>query len=58
MMADAIDDLANITGDMREVVWCAEHVSMDDANFMFRLLFIHWGQHARRSAYYLHDRSG
>ncbi|MEN3971575.1 hypothetical protein WJS89_02720 [Sphingomicrobium sp. XHP0235] len=56
MMADAIDDLADITGDMREVVWFAEHVSTDDAHFSFRLLFFHWGQHARSLAYYLHDR--
>ena len=56
MMADAIDDLADITGDMREVVWLAEHVSMDDAHFTFRLLFFHWGQHARGLAFYIHDR--
>lgn len=56
MMADAIDDLADITADMREVVWLAEHVSIDDAHFLFRLHFLHWGQHARGFAYYLHDR--
>lgn len=58
MMADAIDDLADIIGDMQEVVWFAEHVSMEDAHFMFRLHFFHWGQHARGLANYLHDRSG
>jgi len=56
MMADAIDDLTDITRDMREVVWLAEHVSIDDAHFAFRLHFLHWGQHARGLAYYLHDR--
>lgn len=56
IMADAIDDLADITGDMREVVWFAEHVSIDDAHFSFRLHFFHWGQHARGLAYYLQDR--
>jgi hypothetical protein len=56
MMADAIDDLADITRDMREVVWFAEHVSLDDAHFCFRLQFFHWGQHARGLAYYLHDQ--
>ena len=56
MMADAIDDLTDITRDMREVVWFAKHVSIDDAHFAFRLHFLHWGQHARGLAYYLHDR--
>ena len=56
MMADAIDDLADITLDMREVTWLAEHVGMDDAHWAFRLLFFHWGQHARELSIYLCGR--
>jgi hypothetical protein len=53
---DAIDDLADITLDMREVVWLAEHVGLEDAHWSFRLHFFHWGQHARELSLYLHAR--
>lgn len=56
MMADAIDDLADLTLDMREVVWFAEHVGLNDAHFAFRLHFFHWGQHARELSLYLCGR--
>lgn len=56
MMGDAIDDLADLTLDMREVVWAAEHLGIDDAHFAFRLLFFHWGQHARELSLYLCSR--
>jgi hypothetical protein len=56
MMADAIDDLADITLDMRDVVWNAEHLGIDDAHFSFRLLFFHWGQHARELSLFLCGR--
>ncbi len=55
-MGDAIDDLGDITRDMREVVWLAEHVGLDDAHWSFRLHFFHWGQHAREMSLYLHAR--
>jgi hypothetical protein len=57
-MGDAIDDLADITSDMREVVWLADQLALDDAHWVFRLLFSHWGRHARELALYLHARSG
>jgi hypothetical protein len=53
---DAIDDLTDITLDMREVVWLADHLSVDDAHWSFRLHFFHWGQHARELSLYLHAR--
>lgn len=53
MTADAIDDLADLTLDMREVLWFAENVSIDDAHFAFRLHHSHWGQHARELAIFL-----
>ena len=56
MVADAIDDLADLTLDMRETVWFAEHISLDDAHFAFRLHFFHWGQHARELSLYLCSR--
>ena len=56
MMADAIDDIADLTLDMREVAWFAEHVSIDDAHFAFRLHHFHWGQHARELSIFLCGR--
>jgi hypothetical protein len=56
MMADAIDDLADLTSDMREVIWFAEHVGIDDAHFAFRLHHFHWGQHARELSIFLCGR--
>ena len=55
-MGDAIDDLADITLDMREVVWLADQLTLDDAHWAFRLHFFHWGQHARELLLYLHAR--
>ena len=56
MMGDAIDDLADLTLDMREVVWLAEHIGPDDAHWSFRIHYFHWGRHARELALYLHAR--
>jgi hypothetical protein len=56
MTADAIDDLADLTLDMREVIWFAEQVSIDDAHFAFRLHHFHWGQHARELSIFLCGR--
>lgn len=56
MVGDAIDDLADLTLDMREAVWLADHVSLDEAHWSFRLLFFHWGRHARELSLYLHAR--
>lgn len=57
MIADAIDDLADITRDLREVVWRDTHMGANDAAWSFRLLYPHWGRHARELALYLHARS-
>jgi hypothetical protein len=56
MMGDAIDDLTDVTLDMREVIWFAEHVNIDDAHFAFRLHHSHWGQHARELSFFLCGR--
>lgn len=56
MMGDAIDDLSDLTLDMREVLWLADHIGLDDAHWSFRLCFFHWGRHARELSLYLHSR--
>jgi hypothetical protein len=56
MMADAIDDIADITRDLREVIWREVHLGASDANWCFRLMFFHWGRHARELSLYLHAR--
>lgn len=56
MTGDAIDDLLDITLAMREVVWRAENLGIDDAVWYFRLDYFHWGRHARELALYLHAR--
>jgi len=53
---DAIDDLGDITLDMREVIWLADNNGADDAHWSFRLHFFHWGTHARDLLRYLHGR--
>jgi hypothetical protein len=46
MVGDAIDDLADIAGDLQEVIWRAENVGTDDAAWHFRFGYLsHWGQH-------------
>jgi hypothetical protein len=55
-MGDAIDDLADIILDVREVVWLADQLTLDDAHWAFRLHFFHWGQHARELLLYLQAR--
>ena len=56
MLADAIDDIADITKDLREVIWRDENLGADDAAWCFRLMYFHWGRHARELSLYLHAR--
>lgn len=56
MMGDAIDDLVDLTLDMREVIWLADNIGLDDAHWSLRLHYFHWGRHARELALYLHAR--
>lgn len=56
LMADAIDDIADITTDMRQAVWLGEHIGVEHAHSTYRQLYFHWGQHARELSLYLHAR--
>ena len=58
LTGDAIDDLADLTSDLREVVWRGERFGPGDAAWFFRLMHFHWGNHARELALFLHARSG
>ena len=53
-VGDAIDDLADIVLDLREVSWRYDTFGADDAHWHFRFLFqIHWGAHVRDLSRYL-----
>jgi hypothetical protein len=56
MLGCARDDIADITRDLREVVWRDKHLGSDDAAWHFRLLYFHWARHARELGLYLHSR--
>src|SRR5262245_6898479 len=56
---DAIDDLADIVLDLREVLWKLEHAAEADALWDFHFGFrTHWGNHLRALQWYLHERAG
>ena len=58
MVGDAIDDLADISADLDQVLWRFENVGADDAHWHFRFLFeMHWGMHLRELSLYLHARA-
>ena len=52
---DALDDLADIHGDLSEVVWRWGNNSRADAIFHFRILIPHWMGHVRGLQSYLGD---
>jgi hypothetical protein len=55
LVADAIDDLADIVGDLRDVIATHDAVSPDDGYWLFRWTYrSHWGDHLRRLTFYLH----
>ena len=55
LVADAIDDLADIVGDLRKTIATYEEVGPDDGHWDFRFSYqSHWGAHLRRLALYLH----
>jgi hypothetical protein len=57
LTGDPIDDLADLTSDLRQVVWRGDHFGADEAAWYFHLMYeVHWGRHARELALYLHAR--
>lgn len=57
LVGDAIDDIVDITNDLNEVLWRLDRFGADDAHWHFRFLYrIHWGEHLRDLARYLHSR--
>ena len=55
MVGDAIDDLADIVGDLEKVLWRYENISVADAHSEMQFSFkTHWGRHLRELGLYLH----
>ena len=55
-LGDAIDDLADIIVDLREVVWRFDVLGAQDAYWYLNLMHFHWGAHLRELARHLHAR--
>ncbi len=54
---DAVDDLADIVRDVREICWRFENLGASDALWHLRFLFeVHWGWHLRHLCLYLHAK--
>ena len=54
IVGEAVDDLADIIGDMLEVSWRFENTSEMDAMWHFENSFtLHWGRHLRDLQHYL-----
>lgn len=56
LVGDAIDDIADISKEMRDTVWYAENLGVDYAHWFFCELYPHWGHHARDLTGYLFAR--
>lgn len=55
-IGDAIDDLADISVEMGDVIWLAENVGADAALANFHSSYPHWSRHARSLALLLDAR--
>lgn len=57
LVADAIDDLADIARELEEVLWRFDRFGADDAHWHFKLAYrTHWGRHLRELSHYLHAK--
>jgi hypothetical protein len=54
MVGDAIDDIADIAGDLYDISWCWNQNSAEDGLWHFKNGFSsHWGRHLRELQLYL-----
>lgn len=54
-VGDALDDIAEIAGDLEQVAWSWENTSENDALWHFRFGYdAHWGEHLRNLQRYVH----
>ena len=56
MFGDGIDDIADITKEIRQTVWYSENESNRAAHWHFTTFYFEWGQHAREMSLYLAAR--
>ncbi len=55
IVGDGIDDIGDIYADLKDVLWCWDNTSVDDALWHLTNSFgSHWGLHLRSLQYYLH----
>jgi hypothetical protein len=55
LVGDGIDDIVDIFLELKAVVWCWEHTTIDDALWHLTMSYRqHWGWHMRSLQYYLH----
>jgi hypothetical protein len=55
-VGDALDDLADIFGDLADVVWLWEHASKEAAIWDFKSSYrLHWGGHLRGLQLFLYE---
>ncbi|MGJ8641645.1 MAG: DUF5063 domain-containing protein [Opitutaceae bacterium] len=55
IVGDAIDDIHDIYQELKEVQWCWEHTSVEDALWHFENNYrMHWEEHVRNLQVYLH----
>ncbi|OHD06731.1 MAG: hypothetical protein A2086_02545 [Spirochaetes bacterium GWD1_27_9] len=56
LIGDPIDDLNDIINDFKEVIWCLENTSENDALWYFMFGYeSHWGKHLSDLLYYLYN---
>lgn len=56
LVADAIDDIADIAGDLNEVLWYFENATAAEAIWDFRFGYQHhWGDHLHSLRNYIHS---
>jgi len=54
-VGDAIDDLAHIANEMRQVDWLAKNTNLDEATWQFRFGYrTHWGRHLMELRRHIH----